>query len=130
MAWVHLSRWTRIGIVASVIWFVLFGGYLFVTWSGELHHSYQRQLHECYQTLSFTLQSEDLREQKGTSEYNNCIAGVRSGDFDLEDLLYLLLLDVGTIVFGWIAVMSIISVSRWNTRRIRSKPELLEQRRD
>ena len=110
MAQIHLSGWTRIGIVASVIWFFLFGGYFFVTWSLELSASSQRELESCYRALTFKLQSDQPGD---VSELEKCIAESGGRIISAEDLLSLLLMDIGTIFFGWIAVMSAISVTRW-----------------
>jgi len=111
VAKVHLSGWGWIGIIASVIWFFLFGGYLFVTWSLELQESSQRALDMCYRALTFELQSDELRG--GQSGLKNCIAEADRSKIGAENLLSLLLLNIGTIFFGWIAVMSAISVTRW-----------------
>jgi hypothetical protein len=110
---VHLTGWTQIGIVASVVWFFVFGGYFIVTWSGELMHSYQRQLDMCYRTLNFELQSDDPKERKSASEYKTCIENTRLGEIDSKNLRDLLLVNIGTIILGWIAVMSATLIVRW-----------------
>ena len=113
MARVHFSGWARIGIVASVIWFFLFGGFFFVVWSLELSASSQRELEICYRALTFKLQSDQPGDE---SELEKCIE--RSGDriISVEDLLSLFVMDIGTIILGWIAVLSAISITRWTKK--------------
>jgi hypothetical protein len=113
VARVYFSGWARIGIVASVIWFFLFGGYFFVTWSLEVSASSQRELEICYRALTFKLQSDKPGDE---SELEKCIAESGGRIISAEDLVSLLLMDLGTIIFGWVAVLSAISFTRWTKK--------------
>jgi hypothetical protein len=113
VARIHLGNGTRIGIAASLIWFVLFGGYLIATWSGELRDSYQHQLDTCYRTLN----SKAQNLANGKARANTRTALQRFASVKLaQDLLDLLLMDIGTIFFGWIAVMSATLAIRWTRK--------------
>lgn len=108
--------------MVSVIWFFLFGGYLIHTLSESVWADYRSRLQTCYQTLDAKTDRERLldddeiskRERaKVVSEFHACTASVRVGEIPGESLLGSLLLTSGTIFFGWIAVMSAVSVTRW-----------------
>jgi hypothetical protein len=122
-----LGGWTRLGIVFSIIWFVVFGGYLLLTTGDEFWAKYRSNMDLCYLSLDWEtaaldrIASDDARDQRrsyNTKTFETCLSNARDAvdknSTALRDLLLLwLAIDFATVLIGWLVVGFVIGVVRW-----------------
>jgi len=122
--------WRGIGIMLSVIWFIGFGGYVWVREGNEKAKFFWGQSMICNSILSTrneSLQSianEETREKREAENWANFKEcrdeALRFYGSSLEDsrkgIPVLLALDAGTVAFGWLVAWIVLSVARWVQR--------------
>lgn len=109
-----MHGWRRLGIVLSVLWFVGFGGWFWVTEADSIWKTYSDSLWLCRHDLKGEpLSKADPKADKQDLEVcENIAAGYRSEQ--MKTLAWvLILIDLGLIAFSWLLAWIIISVSRW-----------------
>jgi hypothetical protein len=124
------SGWRRIGMVLSVIWFVGFGGFL---WIGETSHnadSYGVKLRNCAAILEFSNEPSQyiLKQQDramiaidSLTKYEICRSDAERFFLNEAEQLYrgipiLLGIDFATVIVGWALAWVVILVVRWINR--------------
>jgi hypothetical protein len=122
--------WRRIGVVLSVIWFIGFGDYIWVSEVGRIGEFYRWQLETCGKILSnandglqyIAKQEErEKRQSENRAKYKECQDSASSfhgsSNADLRKGIPLLLaVDLGTVAFGWLVVWLVTLVVRWVQR--------------
>jgi hypothetical protein len=127
-----LGGWTRIGVVASVVWFLGFAGYIWHSNLDQLSEHYGSSLHLCSTMLDMAdeslqqiqnLDARNTRQSANLATYEKCQNRARDAFFHLSDantskeaISVLLAIDLGTVVVGWLLVLSGVGVSRWVRR--------------
>lgn len=124
------SGWRRIGIVLSVIWFVGFGGFL---WIASVNHNaglYGLRLRMCDAILDAdneALQHITKQGDRALKAFDNSMTREKCGSdaekvfLDRDEQLYrgipiLLGVDFATVIVGWLIVWVVISIFRWISR--------------
>jgi hypothetical protein len=122
--------WRRIGIVLSVIWFISFGGFLWVVEGNRIGEQYVYALTFCRTLLNMANESlqyiqkpddRDARQSANLAKYDECRADAQSVHARESDRLVggipiLLAIDAGTLAFGWLVVWLATLVVRWVRR--------------
>jgi hypothetical protein len=98
--------WRRIGIVLSIIWFVGFGGWMWIDSVGENADFYGGLFGMCY-----SIQSETARRecQKHANDYYQTTSAKLQSP---EVLAALVAVDAGTVALGWSIVMAAVALVR------------------
>jgi hypothetical protein len=101
----HFGGWTRIGIIASVIWAA--GAYFY---SINVDYSHRDR----YVSVSYRLCSEDLARQEKFN-YSSCMdkAWTDGQAFTKHSTVNAAILAFFPIPIGWLTVLAIIGVVRW-----------------
>lgn len=125
-----LSGWKRIGLVVSVIWFIGFGGYLWVSGVGHMSDFHMSQLKMCgtimdvaNEALQYIPKLEDRqkRQDENWSKYEDCqkrAGELFSQSFEQQRkaIPILLAIDFGTILFGWFVAWGLTAIVKWIRR--------------
>ncbi len=127
---IKLNGWQRIGIVLSLIWFVIFGGYV---WQESAKHSgdfYKSSLLTCgeildtkQESLRYIEKQEDRNEKEAANvaEYEKCRGDAeklfyREVDANYASIPIYLAIDFGIVVFGWLVAWLVVAISKWIRR--------------
>jgi hypothetical protein len=118
--------WRRIGIVLSVIWFIVFGGYLWTSANTHISDFYKWRLNVCYdiwttanESLPYAKPGEaDVKYKDTSTKLEQCTK--EASDFFMqqakgnEDGIPLLIgVDLATVVVGWLIVWFVVVIVRW-----------------
>jgi hypothetical protein len=106
--------WRRIGIVLSIIWFVGFGGWMWIESVRENADFYGGLFGMCY-----SIQSETGRRecQKHADDYYQTTSAKLQSP---EVLAAFVAVDAGTVALGWSIVIAAVAVVRWVRRGFQS----------
>jgi hypothetical protein len=121
-----MKGWRRLGAVLSVLWFVGFGGWLWIGSTNNISESYGQQLHSCYQLsdmkrepLRYADPQYDQKNAKIESEQKVCEQRASaSWDSQVNDLYsngwwVLLLIDLASVALTWLVACIVVCVGRW-----------------
>ena len=120
-----MRGWRRLGVVLSVIWFIGFGAWMWITSTDNLGKDYQSSLGFCYSIGS--MEREPIRwddpqaqqrlaviESQEKACRQRASEGFHQGWEHLKSQSWLIVLvDVVSIVLFWLVALIIVSVGRW-----------------
>ena len=114
---IKFSAWQRIGIVVSLILFVVFAGCSGYIWYNEpqedvLHGRFAEARILCEQSVKDPL-NPDAEFDPSISVRKRCLNAARS-----RFAKNMLAIDVGAIVLGWLVAWLVIGITRWIRRMV------------
>jgi hypothetical protein len=129
----HARGWRRIGIVASVIWFIAFGAYLWRDGNQRHADSYTSSREMCSLELDTlnkslgprlgnpNLKEYDRKFAENLANFEKCNAYtdkvfLSQADEFFKNIPILLGVDLATIAIGWALVWFVVVVVRWVRR--------------
>jgi hypothetical protein len=117
-----MRGWRHLGVVFSVIWFVGFGVWMWITATGNVSDLHQSRLWLCYRTSEIQREPVRFDDQQRlariASEEKACEDKASALFFEQWDTLrsyswVIVLIDVASIALFWLLAWIIISVGRW-----------------
>jgi hypothetical protein len=119
-----LNGWQRIGIVLSIVWFIGFAAFVWVSERQRIGDFYERQLGLCKAILDMdneNVAANDPRWTVNWADYDKCNDHARelfysSHEDTRKRVPMLLAVDLGMIALGWLAVWLAVVVVRWIRR--------------
>jgi hypothetical protein len=125
-----LNGWQRIGIVVSIIWFIGFGAFIWTDTLRQYRDFHANSAEMCRLILNANNESLPYIENQGErnkkesanwAEYEMCEKGARAflaREYEeaTSGIPLLLVIDLGTVLFGWLVVWMFVGITRWVTR--------------
>jgi len=127
-----MKGWRRLGVL-SVLWFVVFGGWLWNSSTNEINEFFRWQLENCFnvsemkrEPLSYADPQYDQKNAKIENEEEACGDRASAHHHQQFDDLYsnvwvLLLVDLASIALAWFVAWIVICVGRWVVAGFRAR---------
>jgi hypothetical protein len=117
----YARGWRRIGIVVSIIWFIVFGLYVWGDSARQNGEFYQSQLGLCYSMEDDDIRMHGQLSPAGQERDQKCRADAQKFFFSQidkqrENIPILIGVDLATIAVGWALVWFVVFVVRWVRR--------------